>query len=93
MPIVGNLISVWFGLMKLKDHYRLWQSWAQIYGDIVGLQLGFINVVVVSGKDLIKEVSAREVFDGRPNGFFYMMRSFGKKIGKLCYYYQSQHDQ
>ncbi|KAI8426385.1 hypothetical protein MSG28_005232 [Choristoneura fumiferana] len=81
LPIVGNLISVWFGLMKLKDHYRLWRSWTQIYGDVVGLQLGFINVVVVSGKDFIKEVSSREVFDGRPNGFFYMMRSFGKKIG------------
>ncbi|XP_063363714.1 farnesoate epoxidase-like [Cydia amplana] len=81
LPIIGNLISVWIGLRKLKYHHSLWQSWAKIYGDIVGLQLGSMNVVVVFGKDLIKEVSSRDVFEGRPDGLFYMIRSFGKKLG------------
>ncbi|XP_072947790.1 farnesoate epoxidase-like isoform X2 [Epargyreus clarus] len=40
-----------------------------------------MNIVVVSGRHMIKEVLSREVFDGRPDGFFYTMRNFGKKIG------------
>ncbi|CAD0200803.1 unnamed protein product [Chrysodeixis includens] len=38
-------------------------------------------MVVVSGKDMIKEVSTRAVFDGRPDGLFHLMRQFGKKLG------------
>ncbi|XP_060802447.1 farnesoate epoxidase isoform X2 [Amyelois transitella] len=81
LPLIGNLLSVWLGLKKYKYHHKLWQSWSQTYGNILGLRLGSINVVVVSGKDMIKEISSREVFEGRPDGFLYTMRSFGKKLG------------
>ncbi|CAH0729734.1 unnamed protein product, partial [Brenthis ino] len=81
IPFIGNLLSVWINLRKLKNHHILWQNWSQKYGNILGLRLGFVNVVIVFGKDLIREVSTREVFDGRPNGLFYLMRSFGKKLG------------
>ncbi|KAJ8716133.1 hypothetical protein PYW08_013418 [Mythimna loreyi] len=81
LPFLGNLLSVAFNLRSRIPHHTLWRSWARLYGNILGLRLGLINVVIVSGKDLIKEVSTREVFDGRPNGFFFMMRSFGKKFG------------
>ncbi|KAL0822559.1 hypothetical protein ABMA28_004601 [Loxostege sticticalis] len=30
---------------------------------------------------MIKEVISRDVFDGRPDGFLYTMRSFGQKLG------------
>ncbi|XP_045450914.1 farnesoate epoxidase-like [Melitaea cinxia] len=81
VPLLGNLLSVWLNLKKFKYHHSIWQNWSHKYGNILGLRLGFVNVVVVSGKHFIKEVSTRDVFDGRPNGFFYLMRSFGKKIG------------
>lgn len=81
MPILGNLLSVAFNLRSKIPHHTLWRRWANLYGNLLGLRLGLINVVIVSGKDLIKEVSTREVFDGRPDGFFFMMRSFGKKLG------------
>lgn len=81
-PVVGNLFSLWLSLRKLKYHHRVWQDWSRKYGNILGLRLGNINVVVISGRDMIKEVSSREVFDGRPNGFFYLLRSFNKKLGK-----------
>ncbi|KAF9419040.1 hypothetical protein HW555_004367 [Spodoptera exigua] len=81
LPICGNLLSVALKLRSNIPHHVLWRSWAHIYGNILGLKLGFINVVIVSGKELIKEVSTREVFDGRPDGFFFLMRSFGKKLG------------
>lgn len=64
----------------------IWQSWSQKYGNLLGLRLGSINVVVVTGIELIREVSNREVFEGRPDGFFYTMRSFGKKLGKCLLY-------
>lgn len=82
MPLLGNLLSVWLNLKKFKYYHCIWQNWSHKYGNILGLRLGFVNVVVVSGKHIIKEVSTRDVFDGRPDGFFYLMRSFGKKIGK-----------
>ncbi|KAJ8713461.1 hypothetical protein PYW07_013831 [Mythimna separata] len=81
LPFFGNLFSVAFKLRTGIPHHTLWRSWTQLYGNILGLRLGLINVVIVSGKDLIKEVSTREVFDGRPDGYFFMMRSFGKKLG------------
>nr|C0SPF7.2 RecName: Full=Farnesoate epoxidase; AltName: Full=Cytochrome P450 15C1; AltName: Full=Protein dimolting; Short=mod; Flags: Precursor [Bombyx mori] len=81
LPIVGNLLSVLWESRKFKCHHLIWQSWSQKYGNLLGLRLGSINVVVVTGIELIREVSNREVFEGRPDGFFYTMRSFGKKLG------------
>lgn len=81
LPIIGNVHSVYLHLKKLKCNHNVWQAWSQKYGNLLGLRLGFTNLVVVSGRDLIKEVYSREVFEGRPDGFFYMMRSFGKKLG------------
>ncbi|XP_045766237.1 farnesoate epoxidase-like [Maniola jurtina] len=81
IPIVGNLLSLWLSLKKFKYHHTVWQEWSKKYGSILGLRLGYTYVVVVSGRDMIKEVSSRDVFDGRPNGFFYLLRSFNKKLG------------
>ncbi|XP_026731057.1 farnesoate epoxidase-like [Trichoplusia ni] len=81
LPFLGNLLSVALNLRALKYHHSVWSQWSRQYGDVLGLRLGFLKVVVVSGKDMIKEVSSREAFEGRPNGFFYLMRQFGKKYG------------
>lgn len=82
LPFIGNLISVALDLRSLKYHHAVWREWSRKYGDVIGLRLGFLRVVIVSGKDLIKEVSSREEFEGRPNGFYYLLRQFGKKYGK-----------
>ncbi|KAM3966329.1 cytochrome P450 [Aphomia sociella] len=81
LPIIGNLLLVWLKLKKYKYHYLVWQSWSRVYGNVVGLRLGLINIVVVSGNEMIKEVSTRKELSGRPDGFLYKMRSFGKKLG------------
>ncbi|XP_052754989.1 farnesoate epoxidase-like isoform X3 [Galleria mellonella] len=75
------MLSVYIDLKKHKYHHKVWQSWSRIYGNILGLKFGLIRIVVVSGRELIREVSTREVFDSRPDGFLYTMRSFGKKLG------------
>ncbi|CAG9793846.1 unnamed protein product [Diatraea saccharalis] len=81
LPYVGNLFSVLLELKKAKYHHTLWKTWSMKYGNLLGLRLGSINIVVVFGKEMIKEVSSRDAFDGRPDGFMYTLRSFGKKLG------------
>lgn len=53
------------------------------YGPITGLKLGKVKLVVVSSKELIKEVSVRSEFEGRPDGYFWRLRSQGERFGKL----------
>ncbi|XP_041987216.1 farnesoate epoxidase-like [Aricia agestis] len=81
LPIFGNLLSVWIALKTYKLHHVVWKKWSEKYGNIMGLKLGVLDVVVVTGKDLIIEVSNREEFDGRPDGLAFLMRSFEKKLG------------
>lgn len=86
LPFLGHILAVWWKLRQVKLHHLVWKEWSRLYGDILGLRLANVNVVIVSGKDRIKEVASREVFDGRPDGFFYMIRTFNQKIGKIFVY-------
>lgn len=85
LPVIGNYLAIWWKSRKLKYNHNIWSEWAQEYGDLIGLRFGSKNVVVVSGKDMIKEVSSREVFEGRPTGFFYTFRGLGKRRGKVSF--------
>lgn len=38
-------------------------------------------MIIVSGRKAIKEFYANDAFNGRPNGFFYRIRSFNKRLG------------
>lgn len=53
----------------------------QTYGSIVGLRIGSERLIIVSGRKAIKEFYASDAFNGRPDGFFYRIRSFGKRLG------------
>lgn len=48
----------------------------------MGLKLGRNKVVCVFGAEAVKEILNREEFDGRPDGFFFRMRTFGKRLGR-----------
>lgn len=80
MPLLGNLPILKY-LKVFKFHHLLWQYLTKIYGPIVGLK--FVNdfIVIVSGKEAIREFYGREEFNGRPNGFFFRVRSFDKRLG------------
>lgn len=39
------------------------------------------NIVIVSGIDAIKKISMHPDFNGRPDGFFFRIRSFNKRLG------------
>ena len=83
MPVVGNYF--WFRQQKLSlGYYHLvWASLSTKYGPVVGLRLGRDCVVTVSGYDAIRDVLLRDEFDGRPDGFFFRLRTFGKRLGNV----------
>lgn len=53
-----------------------------MYGPIVGVRMGRDAIIIVSGYPLVKEVLSREEFEGRPDGFLFRLRAFGKRLGK-----------
>lgn len=81
MPILGNIPIISKYLKALKFHHLVWQRFSEIYGPLVGLKLISSYVVIVSGKKLIKELYNREELDGRPDGFFFRIRSFDQRLG------------
>lgn len=46
---------------------------------IIGLKLGKELVVVAMTYPLVKEIHAREEFDGRPDNFFLRLRTLGTR--------------
>lgn len=59
----------------------VWQHFSKLYGSLVGLKLINTYLVIVSGKEMITQLYNREELDGRPDGFFFRFRSFGKRLG------------
>jgi methyl farnesoate epoxidase / farnesoate epoxidase len=77
---LGN-IQVLKHLRTFKFYHLLWHHLSEIYGPLVGLK--FVNdyVVIVSGKEMVKKLYNREELNGRPDGFFFRIRSFDKRLG------------
>lgn len=72
-------------VQKLHKFYRfyhlVWYHLYKIYGPIVGLRIGNEHLIIVSGKEAIREFYNIDAFNGRPDGFFYRIRSFNKRLG------------
>lgn len=72
-------------LMKLHGIHRfyhlVWHYFSQLYGPIVGLRAGRDRIIIVSGKEAVREFYSMSEFDGRPAGFFYRMRTFDRRLG------------
>ncbi|KAM0736690.1 Methyl farnesoate epoxidase [Formica fusca] len=83
LPFLGCYLT--FSRLRSKceyDHIAL-QELADTYGPILGLKLGNQKVVVISTYDLVKNTLRRNEFNSRPDGFFFRVRSFGKRKGLL----------
>ncbi|XP_017762815.1 PREDICTED: methyl farnesoate epoxidase-like [Eufriesea mexicana] len=83
LPLIGCIFA--FRRLKLKHKYAFlaFQELTKTYGPILGLKLGNQKVVVISTHDLVKKVLLQDEFNGRPDGFFFKVRAFGKKKGIL----------
>lgn len=82
LPIVGNLLEFRRKLSFIGYHHLVWKEFSEEYGKVVGLKMGRNLVVAVFGAEAVKEILTREEFDGRPDGFFFRLRTFGKRLGK-----------
>ncbi|XP_050311649.1 uncharacterized protein LOC126747190 [Anthonomus grandis grandis] len=83
LPLIGNLLYYSRRYKALGFHHLIWAELAEKYGSIIGLKLGRSYVVTVMGPEAVKEVLSREEFDGRPDGYFFRLRTFGKRLGIL----------
>lgn len=81
LPIVGNFPQIFCLRKSLKYHHLIWKHLSEEFGSVVGLRLGKDRLIVVSGCEAIREFYNRTEFDGRPNGFFYRVRSFDQRLG------------
>ncbi|GAB0089839.1 Cytochrome P450 [Sergentomyia squamirostris] len=81
LPVVGNFPQVLRLRRSLNHYHKIWQQLNQKYGSIVGLRLGRDRLIVISGWEAIREFYSRPEFDGRPDGFFFRVRSFDQRLG------------
>ncbi|XP_032680692.1 methyl farnesoate epoxidase-like [Odontomachus brunneus] len=81
LPLLGCFPIYRWLYYKHQYNYLVFQTLSHIYGQILGLKLGKQKIVVISTYDLVKQALLRDEFNGRPDGFFFRVRSFGKRKG------------
>jgi len=81
IPLIGCLLKFTWLRSKYGYIYLTVQDLARTYGPILGLKLGNQKVVVISTYDLVKKALLQDEFNSRPDGFFFRVRSFGKRKG------------
>ncbi|KAG5683596.1 hypothetical protein PVAND_012869 [Polypedilum vanderplanki] len=92
LPIVGN-INILRHIKVLKFHHLLWHHISKLYGPVVGLKFFHKYVVIVSSKEAIREVYSRDELNGRPDGFFFRVRTFERRLGVVFtdgHYWENQ---
>lgn len=47
----------------------------------MGIRIGRTSLVIISGRDAIRDVYNTDAMNGRPCGFFYRIRTFNKRLG------------
>lgn len=81
LPCVGIL----FQLPRLRKSHEffhlIWHHLSKIYGSIVGIAIGNQHIVIISGREAIREFYNCDAMNGRPDGFFYCIRTFNKRLG------------
>lgn len=81
LPFIGTILL----LKKLHNilgfYHLVWYYLSKKYGSIVGLRIGKDRLIIIDGKEAIKSFYCVAEFNGRPNGFFYRIRSFDKRLG------------
>ncbi|XP_058805600.1 methyl farnesoate epoxidase-like [Phymastichus coffea] len=83
LPLLGCLAAFHRVHRRRGYMYLAFEELSRRYGPVLGLKMGRQRLVVVSGHELVREVLLRDEFTGRPNGFFFRARSFGKELGVL----------
>ncbi|XP_018308006.1 methyl farnesoate epoxidase isoform X2 [Mycetomoellerius zeteki] len=83
IPLFGCFLKFAWLRSKHGYIYLAMQDMVRTYGPVLGLKLGVQKVVVISTYDLVKKALLQDEFNSRPDGFFFRVRSFGKRKGVL----------
>lgn len=81
-PIIGLKLGKYINIFitfKFNNSY-ICQNYKFV--NYIFVPSGTHYIVTVAGSEAVKEVLSREEFDGRPDGFFFRLRTFGKRLGK-----------
>ncbi|XP_055315409.1 methyl farnesoate epoxidase-like [Sitodiplosis mosellana] len=81
LPSIGNLFLVHKLRATYGFFYLVWHHFYQSYGPVVGIRIGRTFLVIVLGRDAIREFYNMDSVNGRPIGFFYRIRTFNKRLG------------
>uniref|UniRef100_A0A182NGX5 Cytochrome P450 n=1 Tax=Anopheles dirus TaxID=7168 RepID=A0A182NGX5_9DIPT len=81
LPFIGSGLVVLKLARSLKYFHLMWSALSQQYGPVVGVRFGQDRIIIVSGREAIRAMYAKDQFDGRPDGYFFRMRSFGQRLG------------
>lgn len=82
LPVVGCLPIFQWLRAKCGYVHLAFEKLTETHGPIVGVKLGQQKFVVVSSHELVRKALLREEFNGRPDGFFFRVRSFGDRRGE-----------
>lgn len=83
LPLIGSALTV-YRLRKQTGLLHLTTAeLAKKYGPILGLKLGKDRIVIVHGIPDNREFLTSDDLSGRPNGFFYKLRTWGQRKGVL----------
>lgn len=80
-PILGCALEVHRYRIQTGYLVTAVRELANKYGPILGLKVGQDVQVLVHGYENVKEMLTNENFNGRPNGAFYIERTFGLRRG------------
>lgn len=79
---MGNQLELKREARKLGGQHLVFEQWMEKYkSPVIGLKLGNELVVVAMTQALVREVHWRSVFDGRPDNFFFRLRSMNQRLG------------
>lgn len=89
LPWLGNTLLVRMLTRKYGGQHEIFDYLSQKYhSQIVGLRLGRELTVAIRGYALVKEALSNDAILGRPDNFFYRLRTLGQKYYWLygrCY--------
>ncbi|XP_044259444.1 probable cytochrome P450 303a1 [Tribolium madens] len=83
LPIIGSAHTIKEWRKKAGYLYKATAEMAEKYGPVIGLRVGKDLVVVVYGKNQIREFLTSDDLAGRPTGPFFDMRTWGERRGVL----------
>lgn len=80
LPFVGNAPLVRKLAVECGGQYKAFERLSEQYDSpVIGMKLGRELVIVAFTYPLVKEIHAREEFDGRPDNFFLRLRTMGTR--------------